>query len=499
MRILIDTNILIAREDHKQIDAEIIEFQRLVNVHSISVCVHPLSIEDIHRDKDEQRRKIILSKVKSYSLLNNYPDYRLDHDFNDLVGTPDKINTEIDNQILYALYKNAIDFLVTQDVKLRKKARQFQLEERVLSIQEINAHLHNIFKETEITVPREIIHVEFYSLNLKDPFFDDLRKDYPDFNEWFNTKSKDGKKAWVYKKLNGSLGAFCAWKEEDQAIDANPPLPEKRRLKISTLKVDYQGFKIGELFLKMAFQYAIEKGIDEIYLTHFIKENDRLMELIEDFGFQHASVKNGEFYYIKNLLPPDKNAYTLKPYYPSLRTGYDVGKFIVPIQPQYHKRLFPEFDILYSRNTDQQLLFQPEIKMATEGNTIKKAYLCHSNIKQIKMNDILIFYRSSDIMALTSIGVVDSVHRRKLNPEDILHLVSKRTVYTYEEIIEIAKRPTLVLIFRWHFYFKQPIFYSDLMRRNILIAAPQSITQIEHSKFEDIIKLGGLNERYLFN
>ena len=63
-------------------------------------------------------------------------------------------------------------------------------------------------------------------------------------------------------------------KEENEPIETLPPIQARRRLKIATLKVDLSGFKLGELFLKMAFQYCILNQIFETYLTHFRKEED---------------------------------------------------------------------------------------------------------------------------------------------------------------------------------------------------------------------------------
>lgn len=76
-------------------------------------------------------------------------------------------------------------------------------------------------------------------------------------------------------------------KEENEVIKTHThPIPATKRVKIATLKVDFRGSKIGELFLKMAFQYCINNQIFEIYLTHFETEDDTLTYLIENFGFE---------------------------------------------------------------------------------------------------------------------------------------------------------------------------------------------------------------------
>jgi len=500
MRILLDTNILIAREDHKAIAHEIIEFQKIIHKYNLRVCIHQLSTEDISRDKNPERKTIIQKKISSYHQLEDPPDYLTDQDFMNLIGPTDNINNIIDNQLLYALYKDTVDFLITQDVNLRKKAARFQLNERVFSINEINVYLINLYGEPSIKTPVEIKEVPFHNINVNDNFFDDLRRDYAGFNKWFVRKSKDGSKAWTYHHENKTLGAFCAWKEETEEIASTPPLSKKRRLKICTLKVEHKGYKIGELFLKMSFDYAIKKGIDEIYLTHYDVDNDRLIELIEEFGFTKKADRQGESIYTKNLIPgSNQEVQQIKQFYPSIRCGPEIRKFFIPIIPKYHSRLFPEYEILCEENDAQGKLFDRGIQMKTEGNTIKKAYISHSNTSKIQIGSILLFYRSRDRREITSIGVVDQVHTKQSNPDLIMKLISKRTVYNFDEIQNWAKKPLLVLVFRWHFYFNTPISHKNLMGHNIFLAIPQSITEIEHSNFQKIIELGGINERYLFD
>jgi hypothetical protein len=43
----------------------------------------------------------------------------------------------------------------------------------------------------------------------------------------------------------------------------------KKRLKIGTLKVELNGFKLGERLLKVVFDNALVQRVDEIYVTIF--------------------------------------------------------------------------------------------------------------------------------------------------------------------------------------------------------------------------------------
>ena len=138
--------------------------------------------------------------------------------------------------------------------------------------------------------------------------------------------------------------------------------------------------------------------------------------------------------------------------------------------------------------------------MIVEGNTIRKAYLCHTNTKNIKPGSILLFYRSKDKNAITAVGVVEKVYYDLTDPREIMKHVRKRTVYSKEEIEEMAKnKPVTVILFNHHFYLRTPVKLDVLIREGILKAAPQSIWKLEHEKYVRIKELGGIDERYTFD
>ena len=56
--------------------------------------------------------------------------------------------------------------------------------------------------------------------------------------------------------------------DEDYS-DIIPLFPKAKRLKICSLKVDYTGEKLGERFMRIIFDHALENKVDEIYVTIF--------------------------------------------------------------------------------------------------------------------------------------------------------------------------------------------------------------------------------------
>ncbi len=74
MRILIDSNIIIYREDNYTILGNLQKLSKLLNSTSdLVILIHPMSLEDIKRDKNEARQNIISSKILAYPSLDPYP------------------------------------------------------------------------------------------------------------------------------------------------------------------------------------------------------------------------------------------------------------------------------------------------------------------------------------------------------------------------------------------------------------------------------------------
>ena len=150
--------------------------------------------------------------------------------------------------------------------------------------------------------------------------------------------------------INNILSAFLYIKVEDENenySDIEPNFKRKKRLKIGTLKVISNGFKIGERFLKIIFDNALQYGVSEIYVTIFDKrpEQLRLITLLEDWGFEYYGIKKTQTgdekvytkYFEKNQ---EVNIEQPKKTFPFSSTESKI--YIVPIYPEYHTELFPD-------------------------------------------------------------------------------------------------------------------------------------------------------------
>jgi predicted nucleic acid-binding protein len=495
MRVLIDTNIFINRENYHVVPENLQQLLKMLNSLKVEVLIHPDSVEELRNDSDEARKAIGLSKIYTYSKLESPPNPIDDIAFSRSVGMPSNAHDKVDDALIYAVYRDAVEFLISEDKRLTSKALKVNLRNRVFSVDEAVEVFGKSLPKKQLKRPPALIEELVHNLNLRDTFFDSVREEYPKFDEWFRKVSREGRKCWVHSE-QGSIRDLLIFKDENEPIDSVPPFPSKRRLKLCTFKATSSGHRIGELFIKLAVQYCVNNKIEQTYLTHYSKKEDPLAELLSEYGFFNVAKKDGEDIYLKELVPDARKAESMSSdvistvFYPAFYDGPSARKFVVPIRPEYHDRLFTDYA------GRQTTLLEHAGNFIVEGNTIKKAYLCHSSTQRISKGDILLFYRSKDRRELTTLGVVEDVFFRLKDSIKVMKLVGNRTVYSVEEIKELVKKPTLVLLFKWHFYLARPLRLDELKNMKILREAPQTLTRIPHKKYLEAKKAGGLDDRY---
>ena len=490
MRFLLDTNILIPLEDSQHpLERSLANFVQLANANGHILLYHPASEDDINQDSNITRRTQTLGRLHQYTKLDSRPVCPWN-----LPGT--SRNDAADNEILYSIELNAAHALVTEDRGIHAKAKDRGLAQRVYSIQTAEDQLRRLHEIQSVQLPN-IEDVPLYELTpeLNSEFFNSLRGGYPEFDSWFREKAQEGRRAWINRDENDLLGGICIYdRQVDERITDSTTLPGPA-LKISTFKVGEtnRGRKIGELFLKTAFRYATTNRLENIFIHGDVDSHRFLFAMFEDFGFtnvgRHPDGSGRDAVYLKahpiNAPQDQLSSFEYsKKYFPHFRYDTEVAKYIIPIQPQYHRILFPDYD---SSMDQQMLLFQPEI---TAGNAIKMAYLCHAQTNTINLGDLMLFYRSTDEKTITSLGVVESYEQS--NDADVIAMkVKRRTVYAMEEIKTMAQRPTRVLLFRLVKHFSNPLPIAWLRQEDVLKGYPQSITKISDASFEKVLAHGG--------
>lgn len=485
LTLLLDTNVLIPLQDsYAVLDDNLANFHRLALIGGHKLVYHPASIEDFERDSDQGRRARNLEHIRRYPALEQPAKCPW--------NTPaTSANDACDNEILHALECDAAHALVTEDKGLLNKARARGLGNRTYNIQTAEDWLRRLHQPFDVSLPN-IDDVPLHSLTpeLAGSFFDSLRHGYDGFDDWFRTKARENRKAWVYRDDAGVLGAICVYDVQlDEVITSEGKRLDGKALKLCTFKVgqSVRGRKIGELFLKAAFRFGSENACEHIFIHANVEKHAYLVNLLADFGFSDVGSYGLDRVFVKQhpVSPPDPADLSplqyVQRFYPHFQAGPQVQKFLVPVQQGFHQILFPDYHAL------QPLLFATH---GSVGNAIKLAYLCHAASKNIRSGDVLLFYRSEDEQAVTSLGVVDQFAVLS-DAASIAALVSRRTVYGIKEIEAMATRPTKVILFRLVKHFPAPASLKRLLADGVIAGNIQSITKISDVAFSRVLTAAG--------
>jgi hypothetical protein len=181
--------------------------------------------------------------------------------------------------------------------------------------------------------------------------------------------------------------------------------------------------------------------------------------------------------------------------YPRFHDGSAVSKFCVPIQSDYHRRLFPEiafgrelplfpsadFGSILTRHGDR-----------TPGNTIRKVYLCRARTSMINPGDILLFYMSKDeelaaSQSITTLAIVEQVNDIAEVDELIKHS-AKRSVYSADEMRKMnpgGASPVKVIDFLLVGHTQPTVGLARLQALRVFGKHPyQSITMLSEEQYQ---------------
>ena len=239
MNILLDTNIIIPLEDTSRIlDTSFAELRKLSAEQSHCLYIHPMQLEDINRDKNQERREIVLSRLKQYSKIEN-PPILSDQECYEFGLSQSNDNDKVDNNVLFALYRGAVHLLVTNDEGIHKKALRIGLQDKVYRLEQFLLLLR---RYTTVPFSFDYTGVKerfLYEINKNQPFFESLRQSYAGFDQWFQKCAADKRKCWCIENGDGNVAAICIYKhEQDTRLTDNGEIISGRILKLCTFKVD---------------------------------------------------------------------------------------------------------------------------------------------------------------------------------------------------------------------------------------------------------------------
>lgn len=502
MKVLLDTNILIHREASKVIREDIGYLFRWLNRLKYEQCIHPLSISEIEKHKDKNVVASFKIKLNSYYLLKTTaPEspaitaIKAKYDV-----TP---NDEIDTALVNEVLNNRVDILLSEDKKIHEKTRELGITSKIFTIEEF---LEKCVAENPELVNYKVLAVKkeyFGNIDVNDEFFNSFLEDYPRFKNWFNRKADEI--AYICERKDKIL-AFLYVKvetEDEDYGDIEPPLPQKRRLKIGTFKVSLNGFKLGERFMKIVFDNALNFDVDEIYVTIFDRTEgqERLIDVLEAWGFRKHGIKHAaggdEFVYVRDFQP---KADIFKPSLSYPYVSNHARKFIVPIYPKYHTELFPD-SYLRTESPDNFVENRPN------RNAINKVYISRSIRRDLKSGDLIIFYRTTDNgkahykSVTTTLDVVQKVIDNIPSLEKFIELCRRRSVFTNDELAEYwnwnSRSRPFVVDFLYICSFSRKLNLTTLKSLGIIEKAPRGFELLSATAFETLMEKSDVDQRLI--
>lgn len=343
-----------------------------------------------------------------------------------------------------------------------------------------------------------IKHQTFADVDLSDDFFQSLKDDYPTFENWF--QKHPNRDAYVlYDKDEKIIGFLHLKIEEELVNDVRPNIIAKKILKVATFKVEAHGTKMGEQFIKIIMDNAINEMVDLCYVTIFPKHKP-LINLMQTFGFEEFGEKgdstNPEKVFVKNM---KKITGDIIKDYPLIKAR-GTNKYLLSIYPKYHSVMFPD-SILTTENKNI-------ITDISHTNSIHKIYVCTMGVDILHRGDIIVLYRTAEYgrsaeysAVATSICTVEKV---RLQSE----FSSFDEFYAYANQYSVFNRDDLHYWYRrggckavkmtYNAALKKRIVRHDLIER---IGMDRNdywgFMKITDEQFKEIVRRGEVNPRMI--
>lgn len=485
LRLLLDTNVFVALEPFaggmERGLGPAARLVRLAGEQGHKLFVHPATEDDLRQGTDRTRLTQQLAELGKFPMLAEGP---IPAALIEAAGYSEPgSNDHRDLRLLAALKNRATAYMISEDVRLRRRAARAGLGESVLTVNEAVALLDG-FAPTLSPPPPRVERVEPYALDSDQAIFGTIRADYSGFDSWLDKVRSEAhnRDCLVIRGHDGSYAALTLVKrvEDDCAYDFPQPVT-----KIATFKVgaEYAGSKYGELLLKTIFADAHRRSTAGLYVE-VLSKYEGLIDLLDDFGFRDSGYRTEreEAVLVKVLRPefgPTLGALEHHITYGPPAIARTARVFLIPIQPRWHDQLFPDSP---RAETSEQLLLPGmahEGRTYPWGNALRKAYLCNSNTTQLAAGDAVLFYRSGVHQTVTAVGVIERIVRSG-DPVEIINFVGRRTVYTPEEIVGMCRsvRGVLAILFRQDRFIEPAWGIAELQRQGVVRGWPQSITRV---------------------
>lgn len=339
----------------------------------------------------------------------------------------------------------------------------------------------------------------FANINLADPFFDSLKRDYSDFVNWFNKKAINGEKAYVLKDSRKAIQGFLYLKDES-GIDFSiePSLGNEKRLKIGTFKVNSHGTVMGQKFMSIILRKMISERYPLVYVT-VLATHPELIRLFKKYGFSKWGMKDSrEYVFIKTQTVQN----SIFCNFPRINLQKDPKKYLLAVYPQWHSKLFPD-----SRLNNENNL---QILDIAHSNSIEKVYICGmESVLSMQQGDLVVIYRTADIRPAEYHAVATSlctvVEVKTINSFKSLQAFldyCKESVFSKAKLITYYKtqRYPYIIKMLYDFPLNKRIIRRDLANEAGLDRNERwGCIYLNDAQFKQILRMGAVDEGFIIN
>lgn len=388
---------------------------------------------------------------------------------------------------LALLITGKTDYLITENAALHNISMMVGIDDKVYTTEEFIEKCSTEHRDLDALKGIKVRMVKFGTLKLFDSFFRTFIDEYqPYYYDWFAKKANDD--VYIAENTDGSIVALLKLKVEDQTenySDIRPVLAPAKRLKISSLKAEYTGQKIGERFMRIVFEQALSHHVSEIYITIFNNspQRKRLIGLIQKWGFYLWGIKGeSEEVYVramkKALTLPLSNCYPF--------VGVSQQSFIVPLHHVYATALLPATTIRMNSNDVEPF-----------KSAIRKALIINSCPEGLNTGSMLLFYRRTHVKedrAIFAAGVVEKVYGNISSLQDFMRRCRKRSILSNESLYACWSRKVerpIVVDFLYNYYFHTPLATEEQLLSigiDLTAHASQTPMMIDEGLLKSLIK-----------
>ena len=155
MKVLLDTNIVIHREASRILNVDIGVLFRWLDKGKYIKCVHPVTVKEIEKNSNQATVDTLSVKLESYEILKTVTPLRPE-----VIAVSNRIdvnqNDKNDTILLNEVFSERIEFLITEDKKIHKKAELLGITDRVFKI---DSFLEKVVSENPDLVDYKVLAV----------------------------------------------------------------------------------------------------------------------------------------------------------------------------------------------------------------------------------------------------------------------------------------------------------------------------------------------------